>query len=284
MAGGKPFYTILFVPSDRGRTISFRLHRNILRSLIFFVVTFALGLLFLLLSTGKIAIKLQLVHSLTQEKERLEKENRNLTHALERVNKLQSVALYLQNLAIITGDTALRAPSPSQPSRPQQSSLQRPEAAPGAGSQPFSGKRSEAASMAADGMIDATPSIRPVEGWVTKRFSLPADDQTSPHLGIDLAAAEGTPIRATAPGIVDTVYNDRYFGLIIALKHSRGFETRYGHCSQILVAKGGDIKRGQTIGLVGNTGRSSAPHLHYEILKDGKPVDPMKYIFTGVYP
>jgi murein DD-endopeptidase MepM/ murein hydrolase activator NlpD len=65
---------------------------------------------------------------------------------------------------------------------------------------------------------------------------------------------------------------------MVTIKHGYGFMTRYGHCLQVLVNKGDHVERGQTIALVGNTGRSSAPHLHYEIIKEGKNVDPQEYI------
>ena len=102
------------------------------------------------------------------------------------------------------------------------------------------------------------------------------------HLGVDFAAQKGTPIRSTAPGVVEDVINDTYFGLLITIKHKFGIMTRYGHCMQTLVSKGDKIERGQTVALLGNTGASSAPHLHYEILKDGKNVDPMKYMFDRI--
>jgi murein DD-endopeptidase MepM/ murein hydrolase activator NlpD len=96
---------------------------------------------------------------------------------------------------------------------------------------------------------------------------------------VDFAAQTGTLIRATAPGIVESVVFDTYFGLLITVKHRFGFVTRYGHCSQSLVSKGDKVRRGQTVALVGNTGRSSAPHLHYEVIKNGRHVDPLKYTF-----
>jgi murein DD-endopeptidase MepM/ murein hydrolase activator NlpD len=104
-------------------------------------------------------------------------------------------------------------------------------------------------------------------------------DTSAAHNGIDYAATLGTLIRATAPGVVEDVSNDTYFGKTLTIKHGYGFSTRYGHCSQIIVAKGDHVERGQTIALVGNTGRSSAPHLHYEVQKDGKNLDPTKYVF-----
>ena len=132
-----------------------------------------------------------------------------------------------------------------------------------------------------EGYQAAWPNIQPTEGWITRKYITIANDTEQQHSGIDFAATSGTLIRATARGVVDDVYKDAYFGLMVIIKHGYGFSTRYGHCLQVLVTKGDHVERGQTIALVGNTGRSSAPHLHYEILKDGKTVDPMQYIIRG---
>jgi murein DD-endopeptidase MepM/ murein hydrolase activator NlpD len=121
----------------------------------------------------------------------------------------------------------------------------------------------------------------PVNGWITKHF-LKGSGRTGAgsdsHNGIDIAAAHGTPIRATAMGVVEDIRNDKYLGLTVEIRHDHGFVTRYSHCSQILVSLYDRVNRGQTIALVGNTGRSTAPHLHYEVLKNGRYVDPMEFI------
>jgi murein DD-endopeptidase MepM/ murein hydrolase activator NlpD len=141
--------------------------------------------------------------------------------------------------------------------------------------------RSPSASLSSvNEVIGSFPNISPVEGWVTRKFSPDTSDAKSGHLGVDFAAAHGTPIRATAPGVVGKIENDKYFGWMVTIYHDYGFVTRYGHCSQVLVSKHDRVHRGQTIALVGNTGRSTAPHLHYEVLKDGKHIDPLKHIIV----
>ena len=129
--------------------------------------------------------------------------------------------------------------------------------------------------------LAALPNIQPVvDGWMTRGYLVEANDTEQAHNGVDYAAPQGTLIRATAPGIVESIFNDKYFGILLTIKHAYGMSTRYGHCLQILVSKGDHVERGQTVALVGNTGRSSAPHLHYEVLKDGKNVDPANYIVS----
>ena len=124
------------------------------------------------------------------------------------------------------------------------------------------------------------PNIYPVEGWITRKFNMDSTISSTGHQGLDFAAATGTPIKATAPGVVGKIENDKYFGLLVTIHHDNGFITRYGHCSQILIGKHERVNRGQTIALVGNTGRSTAPHLHYEVIKDGKHIDPSQLILV----
>ncbi|MCK5130207.1 MAG: M23 family metallopeptidase [Clostridiales bacterium] len=96
------------------------------------------------------------------------------------------------------------------------------------------------------------------------------------HNGIDMGAPSGTPIYASKPGTVRTAGTARGYGLYVKIQHDGGVETRYGHCSQLLVKKGEKVKAGQIIALVGNTGISSGSHLHFEIRVDGKPVNPLE--------
>ncbi len=94
------------------------------------------------------------------------------------------------------------------------------------------------------------------------------------HEGLDIAVAHGTPIRATGGGVVSDAGRDVEYGLFIKLEHPEGYQTMYGHASRLLVEPGDSVAAGQVIALSGSTGRSTAPHLHFEILKDGDPIDP----------
>src|SRR5439155_249935 len=99
-----------------------------------------------------------------------------------------------------------------------------------------------------------------------------------PHEGIDVSAPMGAEIEAPAAAIVTEVRWEDGYGNIITLDHGYGIVTRFAHCSKILVARGARVKRGQKIALVGSTGLSTGPHLHYEVWVNGKPVDPMHYV------
>ena len=139
----------------------------------------------------------------------------------------------------------------------------------------------------ADGAI-AIPSEKPVR---TAEFTSGYGTRTDPfrggaarHQGIDLAAPVGTPIYATAEGTVSEAgYNSGGYGNLIKLDHGRGIETRYGHLSRILVSPGQRIARGQIIGRMGSTGRSTGSHLHYEVRIDGRAVNPIPFMRSNDY-
>ena len=98
------------------------------------------------------------------------------------------------------------------------------------------------------------------------------------HEGLDIAAAPGTPVFAPADGNVSFVGYDAGYGKLVIIDHGYGVETRYGHNAQTHVALGQKIRKGDLLSNVGNTGRSTGPHLHYEVRVNGAPVDPVKYI------
>lgn len=101
------------------------------------------------------------------------------------------------------------------------------------------------------------------------------------HPGLDLVAAYGTPIHATGDGIVVFAGRDGGYGNMVEIDHGNGLKTRYGHMSAILVKKGDVVREGAVIGKVGSTGRSTGPHLHYEVRVDGRPVDPTVFLAAG---
>lgn len=129
--------------------------------------------------------------------------------------------------------------------------------------------------------IASTPSVWPVKGWVTSEFGYrrsPFTMASDFHEGIDIAAAWGTPVMAPADGVVTFAGVRGGYGNLVVIDHGFGIVTRFGHTSQLLVKEGDKVTRGTKIALVGTTGHSTGPHLHYEIHSDGVPVDPMKYI------
>jgi len=129
--------------------------------------------------------------------------------------------------------------------------------------------------------VSSTPAIAPVHGILTSGFGRRSDPLThgaGSHEGIDLAAAPGQPVQSSADGIVVQAADVSGYGNSVLVSHGFGITTRYGHLSRIDVRPGQKVHRGDVIGRVGNTGRSTGYHLHYEVRVDGQPVNPLAYI------
>jgi murein DD-endopeptidase MepM/ murein hydrolase activator NlpD len=127
----------------------------------------------------------------------------------------------------------------------------------------------------------ATPSIWPVVGWLSSPYGNRRDPFTGGadfHPGLDISADYGEPVHATADGIVATAAQNGNYGNLIEIDHGFGITTRYGHLSRFAVRTGDAVHRGDVIGYVGSTGRSTSAHLHYEILLNGKLTNPMKLL------
>ena len=132
-------------------------------------------------------------------------------------------------------------------------------------------------------MLACTPSIWPTRGWLSSGFGKrisPFTNEEEFHKGLDISTRMNTPIVAPADGLVSATGKDYVMGNMLMINHGYGLKTRYGHMAKILVKKGEYVKRGQEIGLVGNTGRSTGPHLHYEVYLNSLPVNPRRYILN----
>ena len=130
----------------------------------------------------------------------------------------------------------------------------------------------------------AIPAGFPTSGRITSKFGsrFGPSGRFERHTGWDIATATGTPVSVTAPGIVETAgWTARGYGFHIVVNHGYGYRTLYGHLSRILVSVGQRVTVGQLIGLVGSTGYSSGPHLHYEVRVDGVPISPGPYLFRA---
>jgi murein DD-endopeptidase MepM/ murein hydrolase activator NlpD len=130
--------------------------------------------------------------------------------------------------------------------------------------------------------LASSPAIWPARGWLTSRFGpriSPFTGRRQFHAGIDIAGARGTEIVAPADGRVEFVGSKGPLGSTVMLDHGFGIRTHYGHNDELLVKRGDVVARGQAIARLGNTGRSTGPHLHYSVEVNGKAVDPIDYIF-----
>ena len=138
--------------------------------------------------------------------------------------------------------------------------------------------------------IDTTESIAdingikvatlPVTGTISSRYGVSSKIRVSTHTGLDIAATTGTPIKVVADGTITFAEYSGSYGYLVKVDHGNGVETWYGHTSKMLVKEGQAVKAGDTIALVGSTGNSTGPHLHFEVRINGEHVNPQKYLFN----
>jgi len=136
-------------------------------------------------------------------------------------------------------------------------------------------------------LLASTPAIRPIskgaKSWVTSRFGYrksPFTERREFHKGYDISSRKGTPILATADGVVTFTGKKGLLGNTVVIDHGHGMVTRYGHCDKFLKKRGDKVKRWEPIALMGNTGRSTGPHVHYEVHLNGMPLNPEKYMLN----
>lgn len=131
---------------------------------------------------------------------------------------------------------------------------------------------------------EISPAGRPIKrGWISSYYGMRTDPFTGRrerHKGMDLAGKDGSDVISVGAGVV-TWAGDRYgYGKLVEINHGNGYSTRYGHGKEVLVQVGDTVKKGQVLALMGSTGRSTGPHVHFEVLYKGKAVDPKKYILA----
>ena len=130
-------------------------------------------------------------------------------------------------------------------------------------------------------LLASTPAISPAKGWITSKFGYrisPFTGKREFHKGLDIGARKKSPIIAAADGVITYVGRKGLLGRVVVIDHGHGVVTRYGHVHKAMKKRGESVKRGDVIALVGNTGRTTGSHLHYEVLLNGIPVNPRKYI------
>lgn len=130
-------------------------------------------------------------------------------------------------------------------------------------------------------LLSSKPSGWPARGWLTSNFGIrnsPFSNARTMHEGIDIAARVGTPVYATAAGIVSRAHVENGYGKLVVIDHGYGYKTFYGHNSKLMVKVGQRVKRGDLVASSGNTGTSTGPHVHYEVRLNGVPLNPRKFI------
>lgn len=132
-------------------------------------------------------------------------------------------------------------------------------------------------------LLASTPSIWPTKGWLSSRFgyrSSPFTGEREFHKGVDISTRMGAPVVSSADGVVSFTGWERGYGRVVVIKHGYGLETKYAHLKKALVKKGQRVKRGETVALVGTSGKTTGPHLHYEVHLNGVAVNPIRYVLN----
>ncbi len=255
-------WNIIIVPTDHAGTRQYTVSRTLLLSTLVLVGIFLVALTFFLVDYSRALRR-------GREASRLEAENATLRAQVATIDRLNQqvedlTALKAQVLAMLGVErdgVDLAGPADS---------TRRETVAP-----------IELAGVdhlkAAESIRSYAPTLWPVEGYVSKEFYRKEGGEKA-HPGLDLVAPDGAPVRAAGRGQVVEASYDEWLGNYVVIDHGFGYSTLYGHAQRLLVHAGQSVERGQVIALLGNTGRSSAPHLHFEVRIDGEPVDPRQYL------
>jgi murein DD-endopeptidase MepM/ murein hydrolase activator NlpD len=288
----KRYSTIIFVPHARAKFRKLKVSHRLLFSIVSLVSTS------LCLSTF---FSVQYFTSLSQTHElsKLRRENRELQTANEQFGQsveslrtqLRTVEDRTRKLAIIAGITTLDEASQGGSGGLRNDQMTGSPYRDDVDKMSFRSHRLnkdlselEERFVAQSRMLSSTPSIAPVRGILTDGFggrSDPFTGEPGQHNAIDISSAVGQPVRSPADGIVVKAEWANGYGNVVYISHGYGYSTRYGHLSSFAVRPGARIKRGDVIGYVGSTGRSTGPHLHYEVRVNNNPVNPLEYILNA---
>jgi len=290
----RKFYTIFILPHAHARFRKLHLSRNFVIALVALVgVVLTAGLVSPHLML-KVRAQSEQVARLESERNRLQAENEQFETSIATLrDRLDTFDSRTQRLASALGIREMQGLEPAAGGPP--------DAVPGDPVQGLLDEELESLSVRTDGleqsleqladtweereqMLASTPSVMPVRGWFSDGYGWRKDPITGKrvfHQGLDIVAPVGAVVRAPGDGVVTRATRTAGYGKMVDLSHGFGYRTRYGHLSELLVKAGQKVRRGDPIGRVGSTGRSTGPHLHYEVYREGARVNPWTYIGDG---
>jgi murein DD-endopeptidase MepM/ murein hydrolase activator NlpD len=262
-------FSVIIVPHDHRTTWNLRIsYRMAILFAVLAGVSLISGIAFVI-TYGRIAAAANRSMHLGRENEQLRSELQQVDSLKVELIRLQALGLQFKGMlgipltpedSMLVASLSPVAKSPAIPSEDEEGGV-------GAGEQRL--------------MLDSMPSIWPVKGYVTKEFSVTGGEKSPQyHPGMDIAAARNSPVVVAADGIVEASAYDEVYGWMVEVDHGYGIRSVYGHNSRNLVKTGDRVTRGKTIAFVGSTGKSTAPHLHFEVRENGVPVDPRKYLLN----
>jgi len=271
---GEKYLNVMLLP-DGKKGIRFKLSLRLAYLLAGFFVAFLLVAAFLIASYSRVYQRAFEANSLALENRRLSEYNAKVT---ELENQVKAYRDFIQRISELAGVELSKGKELVPDSKKDLNLLKEKSLDSKDFYQPDVSVGQFVNSYFDPFIDDFIPRDYPVEGWITKSFIIDKERLGVSHPGVDIACREGSEVKATAYGWVRFAGWDPVYGNLVILKHSEGYATLYGHNQRILIKEGEFVKRKKVIALSGNTGRSSAPHLHYEIRKDGTPKDPQNFL------
>lgn len=257
-------FSLIVTPHGTGTTVTFDLPANIGMVVFVLVVIFFVGIGFVGVTYTKLAV-------LALQATKLRAENEMLRAETEKIGEIQAEIARIENLK------------------------RRIETWVGVAEGRITGRDAEEAAVHAtnywprrytysimkpfyEGLVSSREGLLiPADGWISRGFTVEAGTKAG-HPGIDIVASKGTPVRCALDGVVKSAGWDDVYGNLVVVEHADSIQTAYGHNDKILVKEGDDVTKGQIIAVVGSTGKSTAPHVHFSITKNNRPVDPEKYL------
>ena len=265
---GKHF-SIMVVPHDNSRMRNYRVSYALLYTFIGLVATAVIVGVVFVFTYGNILYTAHQSTMLSRENKQLRERNAQIDSLRTELVQLQTMSIQIKNMlgVNLSLEDSILVANLSPDLSPRVVSEE--------------DMAVEEAKEEQQRLLKAIPSLWPVKGYVTREHRT-TGGESSPeyHPGMDIAAKANTPIKSAAEGVVVKSGWDDVYGYSVVIDHGFGITTLYGHNSRNLVRVGDRIKRGQSIAFVGSTGKSTAPHVHFEVKKNGVPVDPRNYLLN----
>jgi murein DD-endopeptidase MepM/ murein hydrolase activator NlpD len=265
----KKYLSLIVVPHDNSNVRNFRVSYLVVYSFVVLIALCVLTVVVLVASYGRVLVKAHKADHLAAENTLLLGRSTEIDSLQSELQRAQALGIQIKNMlgvGLSAEDSSLVA-----------------NLTPITKSPAISGtfESVDATQEEQKLLLKAIPSMWPLKGYVTREFHVTGGEkQEQYHPGIDIAAKRNTPVRASAEGVVTTSGWDETYGLVVVIDHGFGIATVYGHNSRNLVNIGDRVGRGQTIAFLGSTGKSTAPHLHFEVRKNGVPENPRKYLLN----
>ncbi len=255
----KSTFTVIVVPHDPQKTRNYRVPYRLFYVLATFVCIGLVAIVIFVATYGRLLLKARESVVLAGQVEELTRKNERIGEVVRNLSELHAMDLKVRQMlgVDIAEEDSLAMRRPQEGDGPTEREVQ----------------------SSKEQMLRSIPSFWPVRGYITKSYNVTGGaGDAGHHPGIDIGVERGTPVRAAASGYTAEAGWDDTYGYYVLMDHGYGIKTLYGHNDRLVVMRGERVGRGQTIAYSGNTGRSTAPHLHFEVTQDNVHVDPLKYL------